>query len=233
MTFEDTEQVLNYHDAVIYGSDLKLVQSRTEWLNDACAHFYMNVLQHADENSGSCLFMDPSVVSFFMHQCTDDEDMRDFINSTKFPSEGKIFIPVNDNMRADADWMIRGGGSHWSLLVVTMEAKVATNFWHFDSLKSSANVDAARDIRNKLLRLFDKPNTGTKLTRAATTQQTNGYDCGIHMLAAAKVFASLEGTRLADYEKAIRDHAKLNPDFCRNLRQTIAQSMIILASNKS
>jgi sentrin-specific protease 8 len=231
MSFKDCEKVINYHDAVIYGSDLKLVQSRTAWLNDACIHFYMNVLQHSESNA-SCLFMDASVVSFLMHQCCDDEDMEDFTKSTTFPKEGKIFVPVNDNMRADSDWMIPGGGSHWSLLVVSMEANGATQFWHFDSVKSSGNIQAASDIMNKLSLVLDQPTTTTKLIRAATPQQMNCYDCGVHMLAAAKVFASMEGTKLADYERKMWEYSKQNPDFCRELRQTMVHVMIRLDSNK-
>lgn len=92
---DDSEQVLNFRDALIYRGDLKLVQSRTAWLNDSLIHFYFNVLSsiHGDND---CVFMDPSVVSFFIHQCCDDEDLEDFKASTTFPTTGLIFIPVSN-----------------------------------------------------------------------------------------------------------------------------------------
>lgn len=37
--------LLNYHDAVIYPSDLALLDSPTAWLNDACINFQMARLQ--------------------------------------------------------------------------------------------------------------------------------------------------------------------------------------------
>ena len=38
--------LLNYHDAVVYPSDLALLDSPTAWLNDACINFQMTRLQH-------------------------------------------------------------------------------------------------------------------------------------------------------------------------------------------
>eukprot|EP00980_Cylindrotheca_fusiformis_P002137 scaffold481_cov208-Cylindrotheca_fusiformis.AAC.3 len=204
MTFDDDELVVNYHDAVVYGSDLKLVQCPTAWLNDSCIHFYMNVLQHED-NDSNFLFMDPSVVSFFMHQCCDEEDLEDFRTNTKLPTKGggKIFIPVNDTMRTDANWMVPGGGTHWSLLLIVRVGgggegskptessnsnttmPMTTNFWHFDSVQNSGNIHAAQDIAQN----------------AATT------------------------TTLADYEQALREFSK---PFCRGLRQAIAVDMLRL-----
>jgi Ulp1 family protease len=76
--FKNREQVLNFFDAVIYGSDLALVQSQTAWLNDAIIHFYFNVLDQRQKKKGkrNCLFMDPSIISFFMHQVIDEDDIN-------------------------------------------------------------------------------------------------------------------------------------------------------------
>jgi hypothetical protein len=42
-----TDKLLfNYHDAVIYASDLSILDCPTAWLNDACIHFQMTRLQH-------------------------------------------------------------------------------------------------------------------------------------------------------------------------------------------
>jgi hypothetical protein len=88
--------LLNYHDACIYDSDIKLLECHTEWLNDACINYQLKCLEektkrsrHVDNdnagaNSSPCMdisnieFIDPSIVSFFMHQlsieCEDDHD---------------------------------------------------------------------------------------------------------------------------------------------------------------
>ena len=41
-----SKHLLNYHDAVIYPSDLALLDSHTARLNDACINFQMTRLQH-------------------------------------------------------------------------------------------------------------------------------------------------------------------------------------------
>jgi Ulp1 family protease len=58
--------LLNYHDAVIYSSDLSILESPNAWLNDACINFQMTCLQHRKQSNDSCgsrdlddLFLDP------------------------------------------------------------------------------------------------------------------------------------------------------------------------------
>ena len=69
--------ILNYHDAVIYQSDLAILKSPTAWLNDACIHFFLTKLQREDGIDPKDTFLDPSVLSFFMNQCSDEEDIED------------------------------------------------------------------------------------------------------------------------------------------------------------
>ena len=128
-SYKDDELVINYHDAVIYGSDLKLVQSETAWLNDSCILFYMTYLEKKYNDGNTFIkMMDPSVTSYFMHQCVDDDEIGDFVSGFQLPTVtdeappssttslspssfstseipnlgmkviGKIFIPINDNM---------------------------------------------------------------------------------------------------------------------------------------
>mmetsp|Transcript_14938 Transcript_14938/g.32421 ORF Transcript_14938/g.32421 Transcript_14938/m.32421 type:complete len:303 (+) Transcript_14938:17-925(+) len=95
--------LLNYHDAIIYPSDLALLDSSTAWLNDACMNFQMTRLQQTqgdrrgatkeeerkgmDDDAGCIdqledMFIDPSVLSFLMHQLTeDDEDYDDELSN--------------------------------------------------------------------------------------------------------------------------------------------------------
>lgn len=37
--------ILSYHDAIIYQSDLKIIKSSTEWLNDRIITFYFEYLK--------------------------------------------------------------------------------------------------------------------------------------------------------------------------------------------
>lgn len=234
--FEDTDLILNFHDAVIYGSDLALVSSPTEWLNDACIHFFFEWLTEQQQPSNNT-FMDPSVVSFFVHQCTDDDEIQEFVAS--FPRQGKILIPVNDSMTNRAGpWR---GGSHWSLLVVIVLAndpscssndKKSHHFWHFDSVRNSGNAKAVQTIAQKL----GKHAFGLSevvVVEAATPQQSNGYDCGVHMLAAAQLFSGMGVMDdLKAHETKLDQHTREHPNFCHELRQFIANE-ILRQSSKS
>ena len=86
--------LLNYHDACVYKSDLQLIVSPKEWLNDSCINFQMTRLQQQQQqqqqqkykrecdgdqikndtnHSTNHLYLDPAVVSYMMHQCDDDD----------------------------------------------------------------------------------------------------------------------------------------------------------------
>ncbi|CAJ1906740.1 unnamed protein product [Cylindrotheca closterium] len=237
MKFRDDEQILNYHDAVVYGSDLRIVQSETDWLNDSCIQFYMNVLQYSGENNHqNHRFVDPSVISFFVHQCTDQDDIEDFKKGFDLPVDGKLFIPVNDTMRLCANWMVPNSGTHWSLLAIVFEKGVGVAAWHFDSMRSSGNINAAGDILNKLSLVF--PSIPVLLERtklpvqAKAPQQTNCNDCGVHTLVTAMLVSTMNGSNLAIHEERIQEYVKSNPSFCKEMRATIASEMIQQASLK-
>lgn len=141
--FAPDEFVVNYHDACIYGRDLALLDSPTEWLNDACIHFAFTELQvahdqatapppHDNNNnnqpSSMILFFDPAVVSFLMHQCHDEDDYRDFCRGCRNFQQPQdhdmrrrhvLMIPINDTLTA-SHWNVPGMGSHWSLLVLVL-----------------------------------------------------------------------------------------------------------------
>eukprot|EP00957_Ditylum_brightwellii_P134824 10279501-Ditylum_brightwellii.AAC.1 len=66
------------------------------------------------------MFLDPSVISFMMHQC-DDEDLHDLASSWTITGTKRFFIPINDNFGASKrKFGIPGGGNHWSLLLVVL-----------------------------------------------------------------------------------------------------------------
>ncbi len=261
--FKDNELLINYLDAVIYGWELKLIERRTEWLNDSCIHFYFTHLQEQYLNkakavSRSFLFMDPSVISFWMHQCVDQDEIDDFCTSTPFPgrgsqSDGTIFIAVNDKMSNISsspfsfhdNWQVSGGGNHWSLLVIQVEggaSKKTTGepstieFWHFDSVRNSGNLRAAQDIASKLSQhvypgaSILTQNTEGMVQQAQTPQQENGYDCGVHVLGAAKILSKSlfmdPRSGVLNLEKSLRQEMGANPqDFCSDLRHEISSEI--------
>jgi len=170
--------ILSYNGTCcIYQSDLRLLESDAEWLNDSCINFQMIRLSetmvtaskkerdeiekkkessasssdHIIRNSGNVsgsdvrfLFLDPSIVSFFMHQILinkeeDREEIMDIYknswgltSSKEQPTEREIvamMTPINDN-HAGSSWSFQtpGAGNHWSLLLVLIYSEDLIEF---------------------------------------------------------------------------------------------------------
>lgn len=82
-----------------------------------------------------------------------------------------MFLTINDNRNPESI----AGGTHWSLLVVSLIDGVA---FHYDSL-TPTNFEDARLLTYHLSLV-----TGTKLRVVSiegTPQQRNGVDCGVHV----------------------------------------------------
>lgn len=202
---DDDALMVNYRDACVYGRDWKLVASATAWLNDVCIHYHFATLQAAhddafknDESSKSTLLLDPAVISFFVHQCEDDDEVADFLRGYGgFTAAKRILVPINDSMAAgNANWnqpgSLGGGGTHWSLLVVTLHVDqdsrpapaVTLYAHHFDSQprtrqRRSTNAVAAQDVATKLQQAL-------RWQSAQSTTTTNA-SCSNDPVAAAAV----------------------------------------------
>jgi Ulp1 family protease len=232
-SYQDSDMIVNYHDAVVYGSDLQLLESPTAWLNDAAIHFHFTYLQQHDAGSQD-RYMDPSVILFFMHQCTDKEDIEDFASNINFPKTGRIFIPVNDSMHTTSTaWLTPQSGQHWSLLVVLLMSGIdKIEFWHFDSVRNSGNKKAAQDIVNKLQRCVFQQGKSSTLVQARTPPQGNGYDCGVHVLFTAELFASIQFSEddalLEVYEESLQRLVQETPDISLKLRAKVAHAILQL-----
>lgn len=132
--FSLDELIVNFKDVCIYGRDLRLFEEDGEWLNDTCIQYQFKRLEKylsktITTKGGRCrknddvLMMDPAVVSFFMHQCDDDDEINDFAagyNDFRFPIR-RVFIPINDNMKPSSTWQSSGLGTHWSLLLMIIK----------------------------------------------------------------------------------------------------------------
>lgn len=215
--------ILSYHDALIYKSDLALLLSPSAWLNDACINFFFQWMKNRLALGHAIRFLDPSVVYYFAHQCTEEDELEDFVACMRFPEGGKIFIPINDGMldfRNDNNV----GGSHWSLLLVSTDQGLS-HFWHFDSCQNSGNINVANFISQKLGKhIFRK--SYVNCVAAKTPQQSNGFDCGLHMLAAVRLFSLMEESDLGHYETMLCQYTSSNPDFCNQLRKDIADEIL-------
>jgi len=116
-----------------------------------------------------------------------------------------ILVPVNDyHAHSASSWQskIPGGGNHWSLLAVIISPNDAYGM-HFDSM-AGCNCKAAELVAKKVLQICSARITDNfeadaikissyqiKVIECKCPQQQNGYDCGIHTLAAAQAFSDV------------------------------------------
>jgi sentrin-specific protease 8 len=91
------------------------------------------------------------------------EALPDFTKTTH------IFLPINDCNDVEA----REGGSHWSLLLMSVIDGVA---FHYDSL-NGMNEGHAGKVSHNMSILLGKQMTFTNLNE--TPQQSNQSDCGV------------------------------------------------------
>ncbi|KAL8663657.1 MAG: hypothetical protein Q9202_003727 [Teloschistes flavicans] len=106
-------------------------------------------------------------MSFMLIQTPNPLTLRDALPN--FSKITHIFLPINDCCNPS----VAEGGSHWSLLVVSIIDGLA---FHYDSLHPS-NKDEAVTTTKKLGTLLDKELQFLDL--ADTPQQENSSDCGV------------------------------------------------------
>lgn len=104
---------------------------------------------------------------FMLMQTADPSTLKDALPPLQ--SYTHVFLPVNDCTDPEA----AGGGSHWTLLLVSL---IDNKAFHYDSLNPS-NFRPAKSAVYKLEQLLQRSLTLTDLTD--TPQQENESDCGM------------------------------------------------------
>lgn len=108
-------------------------------------------------------------MAFMLMQTPDPVTIRSALPD--FTRTTHIFLPINDAKNP----MAAEGGSHWSLLLVSVIDGVA---FHYDSMGES-NKEEAKNATHKLQQLLGKPLVFMNLPDAP--QQDNGSDCGVYV----------------------------------------------------
>lgn len=114
----------------------------------------------------SIVLLRPSM-SFMLMQTPDPLSLKEALPN--FSTTTHVFLPINDC----ADVTAAEGGSHWSLLLVSVIDGVA---FHYDSM-SASNDREARSTTMKMEQLLGKKLRFIPMHDSP--QQENGSDCGV------------------------------------------------------
>jgi sentrin-specific protease 8 len=217
---------------------------------------------HQDLEFDHVLLMDPSVTSFLVHQCNDVDEMKEFCRTFHAKDDLRwIYLPINDAMVAgNADWC-KSTGNHWSLLRIIRLPAAALGLAedididypnlvlaeHYNSMNGT-NETAARSVYNKMKKILSGVQVQQQPKRRqirfvlqvqtiqGVPQQSNGYDCGLHVLWMIEQLLQQHQRRRHDDGRSSRfiqekDVLRMaaeflaNPKVCTDLRRRMAQTV--------
>ncbi|ETS86819.1 hypothetical protein PFICI_00647 [Pestalotiopsis fici W106-1] len=142
---------------------------RNDWLTDNNIAFWEEFLERevlTKFPQANIVLLRPSM-AFLLMKDRDTNAVRKAIPS--FDGVTHIFLPINDNRNV----AMAEGGSHWSLLLVSVIDGVA---FHYDSLEGANNEEALMCLR-RLEHVLHKKLRFHHLSECP--QQDNGSDCGV------------------------------------------------------
>ena len=172
------EKILSYNDVVLRRSDLEILCG-PYYLNDRIIEFYFSLLS-SSHPSQDILLVPPSI-AFWITNCPDVCDLKDFLEPLKLPDKKLVIFPVNNNN----DVSVAEGGSHWSLLAYYRSGNV---FMHHDS-NGQMNKRHAMRLFKSVVGYIGSSSSACNakyLECIGTPQQVNGYDCGLYVTATAR-----------------------------------------------
>jgi sentrin-specific protease 8 len=111
--------LVSYHDSIVRKSNLKTLDD-SNWLDDNIITFAFEYLQYESkfpkDNKNIFGFLTPPVVQLI--KMSDDLFAEQILQSIDFLDKQFLILPINDNERVTVF-----GGSHWSLLILSIQGK--------------------------------------------------------------------------------------------------------------
>ncbi|GLC33886.1 hypothetical protein PLESTB_000814600 [Pleodorina starrii] len=205
-------KVLNYGDVLLREEDVSLLEG-PYWLNDQVVAFFFEYLSQeglpaespthgsphqtstatlaTSQSADSVLLVPPTTAFLLMHSPPDVA--AEVLAPLKPAQKGLVVLPVNDNDDVD----VAVGGSHWSLLIYH---RPSNTLRHYDSSPCSCSTVApaaggsrrsswaARKMAEAVgPALGAGDGSAPRLVEVpCMPRQTNGYDCGVYVLAVAR-----------------------------------------------
>lgn len=139
------------------------------------ASVYFEKKQFANLSS-DVSFVGPQVTQCFKLLSADEAKV--LIEPLCLMDKRLVFFAVNDNMSRD-----NTGGSHWSLLVLSILDKVCQ---HYDSM-NQGNEDSAVEIFRILKPMFGGD---LRFEHGECPQQRNSHDCGVYVICVTEYICS-------------------------------------------
>jgi len=158
---------LSYYDIRLTKEDVDTLKN--DWLTDNTIAFWEEYLEReklCKFPSSHIVLLRPSM-AFMLMQTPDPLSLKEALPN--FTKTTHIFLPINDARNVS----VAEGGSHWSLLLVSVIDGVA---FHYDSMTPS-NYNEARLATDKISQLLGRPLRFMNLED--TPQQDNSSDCGV------------------------------------------------------
>ncbi|KAK3694374.1 hypothetical protein B0T22DRAFT_452322 [Podospora appendiculata] len=162
-----TTPYLSYYDILLTADDIKAL--KYDWLTDNNIAFWEEWLEREilpKYPRARIVLLRPSM-TFLLMQAVDVKSIGSALPN--FSKVTHIFLPVNDNR----DRELADGGSHWSLLLVSVIDRVA---FHYDSL-GGANFYEAQKCADRLSKVLGIVLRFHQLEDCP--QQENSNDCGV------------------------------------------------------
>jgi sentrin-specific protease 8 len=195
------ERVLSHGDVVLIRSDLDVLRL-PRFINDRIIAFYFAHLS-ATFAAGDLLLLPPSI-PYLLSNLPDAASVAAVAEPLRLGSRLLALLPVNDN----PDASVAEGGSHWTLLVLDRTG-ASLRFVHHDSIRGAPNLPVARRLADALGPLVaDAQGRAPPLVEGPTPSQTNGYDCGVYVMAIARAICGWwlgqGGRESSDWFEAVR-----------------------------
>jgi sentrin-specific protease 8 len=202
----ENEEVLTYKDFVLRRTDLDVLGGPC-YLNDQIIGFYFSYLTSLVKSEDILLV--PASVSFWLANCGDKESAKACAEDLKLSEKCLVLFAVNDNDD------LSGGesGSHWSTMAYYRNMNA---FVHHDSMEGVNNLNALKLFDAVKAFMGSAESSSTKLSKSRnkkkkdkgaasksvgapsaepcflegpTPQQSNGYDCGLYVLAISRTIS--------------------------------------------
>lgn len=160
---------LSYFDIRLTVEDVNTL--RNDWLTDNMIAFWEEYLEREELKKypqSHIVLLRPSM-AFMLMQTPDPLSLKSALPD--FTRTTHIFLPINDAHNA----AVAEGGSHWSLLLVSVLDGVA---FHYDSMHPSNHYEAKGAV-DKLSQLLGRRIRFVDLEDSP--QQENGSDCGVYV----------------------------------------------------